>query len=239
MSRPLSGPSDLPLILPPSPPPGPRLEYVSSPGLDGSYVTTYAVDRMPLDDPRERTICRGLLLHALDLLDKQEPPTVTTPAADGEQLPPFSGDDPLCAKCSNVDAFTDYRAAGEYGSDEPRRMMPSRKGERLERRCGRCSFTWDEALVPPTPMQLEARLSAWLTEQLGTALRTTPTSGHVHKPGEERFDHHPAPGETGHHFTIGCALCTSDVTALTSAVLDVVSRAVFTLPAHLKSGAES
>lgn len=86
-------------------------------------------------------------------------------------------------------------------------------------------------------MQLEAKLSAWLAEQIVGALRRTPTTGHVHKPGEEKFDHHPEPGQKGHHFTIGCALCTSDVTALTAAVLDVVSRAALTLPAHLKTGA--
>ncbi|MEW2068432.1 hypothetical protein [Streptomyces sp. NPDC007346] len=65
---------DLPLILPPGPPPGPRLQYVSSPGLSGGFTTAYAIDQTPLDDPRERAICRGLLLHALTLLDNQERP---------------------------------------------------------------------------------------------------------------------------------------------------------------------
>lgn len=65
--------SDLPLmILPPGPPPGPRLEYVGSPTPDGAVLTTYAIDRTPVDDPRERAICRALLVHALALLDAQE-----------------------------------------------------------------------------------------------------------------------------------------------------------------------
>ena len=166
---------------------------------------------------------------------------MTTPAAAEQPsvLPPYSGEDTDCTRCANVGAFTHHRAAGEYSSDEPPRWGPSRKGERLERSCTRCGYVWDEALVPQTAPELEEQVKAWLTEQLDTALRTTPTSGHVHKPGEERFDHHPAPGEKGHHFTIGCALCTSDVAALTASVRDVISRAVFTLPAHLKSGAES
>ncbi|MFJ8852318.1 hypothetical protein [Streptomyces sp. NPDC102437] len=62
----------VPLILPPPPPPGPRLEYVSSPAPDGCVMTTYSIDRTPITDPRERTLCRGLLVHALTLLDTQE-----------------------------------------------------------------------------------------------------------------------------------------------------------------------
>lgn len=163
--------------------------------------------------------------------------STTTPAAEAEQLPPFSGGNPLCRKCSHGDAYTDYRAAGEPSSNEPPRWGPSPKGERLERRCGRCSFIWDEALVPATALRLEAELTAWLSEQISGALRTTPTSGHVHQPGDaEKFDHHPAPGEKDHHFTIGCALCVSDVDALTAAVVEVVSLAVLTLPAGLRNG---
>lgn len=154
----------------------------------------------------------------------------TTPTADAK-LPPFSGDNPLCGKCSFVDAYTDYRAAGEHSTNEPRTRGASSKGERLERRCGRCGHIWDEALLPPTPLTLEAQLPAQLEAQLAAALRTTPTSGHVHKPGEEKFDHHPAPGETGHHFTIGCALCTNDVDALTTAVIGVIRLAVLNMPA--------
>ncbi|MEW2068431.1 hypothetical protein [Streptomyces sp. NPDC007346] len=74
---------------------------------------------------------------------------MTTPPTPDAALPPFSGDNPLCGKCSHVDAYTDYRAAGEYSSNERPRSAPSPKGERLERTCGRCGFIWDEALVPP------------------------------------------------------------------------------------------
>jgi rubredoxin len=70
---------------------------------------------------------------------------MTTPAA----LPPFSGDDTTCPKCSNADAFTRYRPAGEHGSDEAAIFGPSTRGERLERTCARCDYVWDEALNPP------------------------------------------------------------------------------------------
>jgi len=66
-----------------------------------------------------------------------------------EALPPFSGDNPTCPKCSHTSAYTRYRAAGEYSSDEPSRFGPSGKGERLERSCARCDHVWDEALNPP------------------------------------------------------------------------------------------
>ena len=63
-----------------------------------------------------------------------------------EPLPPFSGDDTVCPKCSNQGAFTEYRAAGEPSTGSFVEMgLP----ERLERRCGRCDFVWDEALNPP------------------------------------------------------------------------------------------
>lgn len=221
--------SSMPLILPPPPPPGPRLEYVSSPGHDGSVVTTYSIDRTPITDPRERALCRDLLVNALALLDAQGTSPTTTPAAEGEQLPPFSGGDPLCRKCSHVDAYTDYRAAGEPSSNEPPRLRPSPKGERLERRCGRCGFIWDEALVPPTAVQLEAEVSTWLSEQIARALRTAPTSGHVHQPGEDK----------DHSCTSSYALCTSDIDTLTAAVLNVISLAVLTLPTNLRGEATS
>ncbi|MFF5045623.1 hypothetical protein [[Kitasatospora] papulosa] len=69
----MSRPSDWPLILPAGPPPGPRLAYVSSISPDGSVLTTHAIDHTPIEDPRERAICRALLLHALALLDDREP----------------------------------------------------------------------------------------------------------------------------------------------------------------------
>lgn len=64
-------------------------------------------------------------------------------------LPPFSGDTPTCPKCSHNAAYTEYKPEGElrsgtvgWGNGQP---------ERLERRCARCDFIWDEAINPPTP----------------------------------------------------------------------------------------
>jgi hypothetical protein len=45
----------------------PRLVYAHS---DGQSTTN--VDRIPVDDPRERALCRALLTHALQLLDELE-----------------------------------------------------------------------------------------------------------------------------------------------------------------------
>jgi hypothetical protein len=61
-------------------------------------------------------------------------------------LPPFSGDDAVCAKCSNVGAFTEHKAEGE---PRPGNFVGLGEPERLERRCARCDYVWDEALNPP------------------------------------------------------------------------------------------
>jgi hypothetical protein len=53
--------------------PGPHLVYRSTRDLDGTR-THCLVDIAPVEDPRERAICRALLLHALTLLDASEPP---------------------------------------------------------------------------------------------------------------------------------------------------------------------
>lgn len=45
-----------------------------------------------------------------------------------------------------------------------------------------------------------------LRDRIDLALRTTPVTGHTHKRGQERFDHHPKPGEKGHTYTYTCAL---------------------------------
>lgn len=58
-------------------------------------------------------------------------------------LPPFSGDDTQCPKCSNLGADTRWVDAEMLGPSYLQR-------ERLERRCTRCDYTWDEALNPPT-----------------------------------------------------------------------------------------
>lgn len=64
-----------------------------------------------------------------------------------EPLPPYTGDEPTCPKCSHTEAYTEYKPANEprsrsagWGAGMP---------ERLERRCARCDFIWDEALNPP------------------------------------------------------------------------------------------
>ncbi|WP_432184876.1 hypothetical protein [Streptomyces tendae] len=61
-------------------PPGPGLAYTSVRDNDGGR-TVHLIDREPIADPRERAICRALLLHALALLDASEPPRrITTEA---------------------------------------------------------------------------------------------------------------------------------------------------------------
>lgn len=66
-----------------------------------------------------------------------------------------------------------------------------------------------------------APVPADVREQIAEAMRTTPATGHSHKTGEEKWDHHPAPGERGHKYTYTCALCRADVDALADAVLRV------------------
>lgn len=61
-------------------------------------------------------------------------------------LPPFSGDSPTCPKCSHTEAYTEHKPAGEPRSGE---FAGIGQPERLERRCARCDFVWDEALNPP------------------------------------------------------------------------------------------
>lgn len=63
-------------------------------------------------------------------------------------LPPFSGDNTVCPKCSHNQAYTEHKPAGEPSSG---RFSGIGEPERLERRCARCDYTWDEALNPPTP----------------------------------------------------------------------------------------
>lgn len=49
---------------------GPSLIYTYPDGHDTTSVVL--VDRIAVDNPRERAICRALLLHALTLLDAAE-----------------------------------------------------------------------------------------------------------------------------------------------------------------------
>ncbi|AWT42595.1 MULTISPECIES: hypothetical protein [Streptomyces] len=51
-------------------PAGPALTYIGTPDDSGVWLTT-RVDRVAPADPRERAICRALLVHALRLLDEE------------------------------------------------------------------------------------------------------------------------------------------------------------------------
>lgn len=71
---------------------------------------------------------------------------------DGTVLPPYSGEETACPKCSHSEARTVYRMAlsGRQLRDwndgaVQRGPLP----ERLERECMNCGFTWDESLCPP------------------------------------------------------------------------------------------
>ncbi|MFD6935279.1 hypothetical protein ACFWAP_03855 [Streptomyces goshikiensis] len=85
--------------------------------------------------------------------------TSATPAEKAPEpapLPPYSGAEALCVKCSYPEAFTRYRPALRVGLRGPEEFNgAARRGplpERLERACGRCDFQWDEDLVPaPAP----------------------------------------------------------------------------------------
>lgn len=57
-------------------------------------------------------------------------------------LPPYSGRDTQCPKCSNIGASTHHEEAEMLG--------PScLQQERLRRACTCCGYEWDEALNPP------------------------------------------------------------------------------------------
>lgn len=51
---------------------GPQLVYASYDPKE-NLAHLVPVDRIPVEDPRERALCRALLLHALTLLDASEP----------------------------------------------------------------------------------------------------------------------------------------------------------------------
>jgi hypothetical protein len=61
--------------------PGPHIVYRST--RDNDLRTHALIDREALTDPRERAICRALLLHALALLEDSEPSRLVT--IGGEQ----------------------------------------------------------------------------------------------------------------------------------------------------------
>lgn len=71
---------------------------------------------------------------------------MTTPEQP-TSLPPFSGDDPACAKCGYGDAYTDYRAHGRCMHDYSDLVIGVEPNERLHRTCARCGYAWDERLA--------------------------------------------------------------------------------------------
>ncbi|MFB8347983.1 hypothetical protein [Streptomyces niveus] len=85
--------------------------------------------------------------------DRQMPqPDTAAPKTEQPEvlLPPFSGDETECAMCSNLEAFTVFRPATAHVIEEFNGRL-ERRGplpKRLERRCQRCDYQWDEALNP-------------------------------------------------------------------------------------------
>jgi len=63
-------------------------------------------------------------------------------------LPPFSGNEPTCAKCGWDEAGTDYIEAGScthpHGAGV-NVVVGFTPNPRLHRECTRCSYMWDEA----------------------------------------------------------------------------------------------
>ncbi|MFD8509652.1 hypothetical protein ACFV27_00700 [Streptomyces antimycoticus] len=74
--------------------------------------------------------------------------TTSAPAGTEVVLPPFSGDETVCAKCRNLEATVTYRQPlgrglmDRFNGHLRRTTLP----ERLERQCTRCDYQWDEAL---------------------------------------------------------------------------------------------
>lgn len=64
-------------------------------------------------------------------------------------LPPFSGDEPTCAKCGYVGASTEYLPMGDcvHGPRDRGVTLGRTANERLHRECQRCQYQWDEAVV--------------------------------------------------------------------------------------------
>ncbi|GHA94194.1 hypothetical protein [Streptomyces chryseus] len=89
--------------------------------------------------------CAALAAAAIGQLGHR--PVPAGPA--GDDLPSYTGPFVVCAKCSHTEAITRFRAAGEHSTQDRPTFRPSRKGERLERQCWSCDYTWDEALNPP------------------------------------------------------------------------------------------
>lgn len=85
---------------------------------------------------------------AAALAVKLEGETNATLKAVEVGLPPFSGDQSVCPKCSYGEARVQYRTHGER-PEQGIHSMSDVWPERLERECKRCDYTWDEDLNPP------------------------------------------------------------------------------------------
>ncbi|MDX3637795.1 hypothetical protein PV728_48005 [Streptomyces europaeiscabiei] len=64
--------------------PGPHLVYRSARDLNGTRMHSL-IDIAAPEDPRERAICRALLLHALALLEASEPTRPTAMRAEAQR----------------------------------------------------------------------------------------------------------------------------------------------------------
>jgi hypothetical protein len=76
-----------------------------------------------------------------------------SPPADLGVLPPYSGRETTCIKCSHTEADTQHKPPvrrGAWDYDGSGQLQIGPLPERLERRCENCGFTWNEALCPPT-----------------------------------------------------------------------------------------
>ncbi|WP_043636960.1 hypothetical protein [Nonomuraea candida] len=85
----------------------------------------------------------------------EQPPDVA------DALPPFSGLEPVCAKCGWIGATLQYRPArGPLVLPwNPDVLVDVARPERLARHCTSCGFGWDEAPLDalPTSPGAEAR----------------------------------------------------------------------------------
>ncbi|MFC9341430.1 hypothetical protein ACFT0G_25375 [Streptomyces sp. NPDC057020] len=125
--------------------PAPAVDQTRLHQLTEALLTTWhdRVEHNVVSDPAGH--CAALAATALTLL-----PAPPAPEPVDHRLPPYSGEYIVCAKCSHDTAITRHKEAGEHGTNDRPTYGRSPKGERLERECWRCDFSWDEALAPPT-----------------------------------------------------------------------------------------
>lgn len=137
--------------------------------------------------------------------------TAEAPEPRGCILPPYSGEQTPCPKCSYPTARTTHRPAVAFVRIQ-RSNGSWTKGplpERLERECERCDFQWDEALCPPGcgmtaealahaidnatpyPVELHAEVCAFMARYLLDCLHVTARPDH---PLWQYDDGRPGPG---------------------------------------------